>query len=174
MLGSGGCCNTLKDQEVHMFGRVFAPIVAVVIALVMTVPATATSLSSPVVPPSDAASLTGRNDSQWSELWWQYALSFPTSSNPLLSSTGNGCEGTQTSPTFFLVGSFVGPVTRTQCTVPANAYLFFPLISSVDINTTNQTAAELFAEIKAAENAAHDLHANIDGFAVPNLKTTYR
>jgi hypothetical protein len=156
-----------------MTGRLLAIVLSLAVALVTAVPVAAAPASNPVVAPSDAVARTGLSYSQWSARWWQYAVSYPTPANPLLSSTGSGCAGKQLLPTFFLVGSFVGSVTRTQCRVPSSAYLFFPLINIIDVNTASQTPAELFAEIAAQESGAHDLHASIDGVAVSGL-SSYR
>ena len=59
--------------------------------------------------------------------WWQWALSIPSSQNPLLDTTGENCMLGQRGSTWFLAGLFGGgaPVIRT-CTVPDNVNLFFP------------------------------------------------
>jgi hypothetical protein len=67
--------------------------------------------------------------------WWQWALSIPTSQNPLLDTTGANCMIGQHGSTWFLAGLFGGggPVIR-NCAVPDNVRLFFPVINSVNIN----------------------------------------
>src|SRR5207249_10376608 len=67
-----------------------------------------------------------------------------------------------------------GPVVRDQCQVPAGRFLFFPLVNIVDVNVTNQTADELFEEIKHIEDAAHGLHASVDGTPVNIAKPAFR
>ena len=59
--------------------------------------------------------------------WWQYVLSIPASNHPLLDSTGQYCRVKQIGSAFFLVGSWVGDVTR-ECRVPANTPILIPLI----------------------------------------------
>src|SRR5215203_4555508 len=74
--------------------------------------------------------------------WWQWALEEPTSQNPLVGSydesTDTGeiqCDGSNSSGTWFLGGSFsTAPVDRT-CTVPADTQLFFPVVNYVFIIT---------------------------------------
>ena len=131
-----------------------------------------------VIPPDAAPTKTGNTYAAWSAVWWQYVLSIPRSANPLLDPTGAQCQDRQLSgPVFFLVGSLVGPVDRDQCRVPAGRYIFFPLVNIVDVNTTNQTADELRAEIVDRENKASGLHANMDGIAIHDLNpatTPYR
>jgi hypothetical protein len=70
--------------------------------------------------------------------WWQWALSIPTSQNPLLDTTGEKCMVGQRGSTWFLAGLFGGggPTIR-NCTVPDNVNLFFPVVNSVNLNSPN-------------------------------------
>ena len=69
--------------------------------------------------------------------WWQFVTSIPTSVNPGLDQTGADCLVGQGGPVWFLVGTFTnGPVTRT-CSVPEGAWLLFPVVNEVNINTPN-------------------------------------
>ena len=70
--------------------------------------------------------------------WWQWALSIPTSQNPLLDTTGEKCMVGQRGSTWFLAGLFGGggPVIR-NCSVPDNVRLFVPVINSVNLNVPN-------------------------------------
>jgi hypothetical protein len=67
--------------------------------------------------------------------WWQYAISIPTSVNPLVDPNGANCMVGQHDPIWFLSGIFPGGTVRRKCTIPANEWLFFPVINSVQINT---------------------------------------
>jgi hypothetical protein len=150
-------------------------VVAMVLGLVVNPGlALADSTSPTVVSPDAAQAVTGHTYGEWSATWWQYVLSFPTSSNPLLDTTGAGCQAGQSGPVFFLVGSLVGKVVRDQCQVPSGKYLLLPLVNEVDVNTTTQTADELYREIAPSMDAATALHAQVDGVAVPITKSTYR
>jgi len=72
----------------------------------------------------------GMTYGDWSAAWWQWVLSIPAPTNPLNDTTGANCAAGQSSgPVFFIVGSFVGTVTRT-CTVPRNKAIFFPIINT--------------------------------------------
>jgi len=75
----------------------------------------------------------GNTYAQLSAKWWRYVLSFPAATNPLLDPTGADCAAGQQGKVFFLVGSFIGPVVREECIVPAGAALFFPVIDIVDV-----------------------------------------
>ena len=70
--------------------------------------------------------------------WWQWALSIPTSQNPLLDTTGEKCMVGQRGSTWFLAGLFNGggPIIR-NCSVPDNVSLFVPVINSVNLNVPN-------------------------------------
>src|SRR5437016_10782248 len=57
---------------------------------------------------------------QWSAEWWQFVLSFPTSENPLLDSTGERCAIGQHGPVWFLMGTLSGSAER-RCSVPARS-----------------------------------------------------
>lgn len=72
----------------------------------------------------------GMTYGDWSAAWWQWVLSIPAPTNPLNDTSGANCAAGQSSgPVFFIVGSFVGTVTRT-CTVPRNKAIFFPIINT--------------------------------------------
>jgi hypothetical protein len=130
-----------------------------------------------IVPPNSV--YDGHTYGGWSARWWQYVLAQPVSSNPLLDNTGTNCSVGQSGPVFFLVGSFVGPVTRNQCTVPANKALFFPLVNTVDMHVacTPQTinVCDHLPNPLATWNqqeagfSMSGLYAKIDGVPVSNL-----
>ena len=68
--------------------------------------------------------------------WWQWALSIPTSVNPLQDTTGGDCMVGQRDVVWFLAGTFVTTPTlpNRNCSIPGNATLFFPIANSVNIN----------------------------------------
>src|SRR2546426_11911178 len=63
----------------------------------------------------------GKTYAEWSEVWWQWALSFPAATNPIADLTGADCALGQTGPdafpverpVWFLAGTFGSPATRT-------------------------------------------------------------
>ena len=80
------------------------------------------------ITPSQA--VFGMTYGDWSAAWWQYVLSIPNSTNPILDTTGANCGvGQSSGPVFFLVGAGTDPVTRT-CTVSSKKAFFFPIINS--------------------------------------------
>ncbi|MCA1706817.1 MAG: hypothetical protein LC808_27575 [Actinobacteria bacterium] len=75
----------------------------------------------------------GLTYAQWSEKWWQWALSIPEEQNPMLDPTGANCGIGQSGRVWFLAGTFGGgPATRV-CTVPVGKALFFPIVNAVFI-----------------------------------------
>jgi len=109
--------------------------------------------------------------------WWQWALSIPTSVNPLTDGTGADCMVGQRGATWFLAGvSTGGTVTRT-CSIPQGTMLFFPVINAVNVNTPNvcgQDAknipvATLRAQIAPFIDGATKLSVKVDNKEVKNL-----
>ena len=137
----------------------------------VVLPASAAVAASVVIRPDTEA--IKQTYAELSAAWWQYTLSFPPATSPFFDVTGANCASGQSSasPVFFLVGSLSNePVERDQCVVPAGKMLFFPMINTVDVNTTNQSAVDLRLEIKPIEDGAHNLFARIDATNVPDPK----
>ena len=117
--------------------------------------------------------------SRLSAQWWQWALSIPTSNNPLLDTTGEKCMIGQRGPTWFLGGVFGGGgmVTR-NCTVPDNVSLFFPVINSVNFNSPNicefgpddQSVAVLRRDAAPFIEGSINLLVEVDGNRVKHLR----
>lgn len=70
--------------------------------------------------------------------WWQWAVSIPTSVNPLLDTTGSNCMVGQHGPVWFLAGisGATGTADRT-CSIPDDKFLFFPIANVINFNTPN-------------------------------------
>jgi hypothetical protein len=145
------------------------------LALALTLPASAATVQ--VIQPADAVAQTGRSYGAWSAAWWQYVLAASTTdpSNPLLSTTGQGCANGQPDPNsvFFQVGTAgTGSATRTQCIAPASAALFFPLLNDVDLHVPGDgldTPSLVWADLQSLVGPAQSLYATVDGIAVGNL-----
>src|SRR5262245_49968482 len=72
---------------------------------------------------------------QLSAEWWQWALSIPTSVNPLTDTTGEDAFVGQRGPVWFLAGVFNGSTATRTCSVPEGEQLFFPVINQINFNT---------------------------------------
>jgi len=99
--------------------------------------ATILAIGSGLMLPLDTVLAQAPDRKSLSAQWVQWALSIPTSVNPLLDTTGASCMVGQNGSIWFLAGGFSeGPFTRT-CAVPANQVLFFPVANSFGFNTPN-------------------------------------
>ncbi len=130
-----------------------------------------------VLPPNSAP--YGQSYGAWSDAWWQWALSFPTGSNPMGDTTGEFGTAGQSGPVWFLagVGFGAGPVVERDLIVPAGKALFFPLVNYVWVNTPQYGDPEWSPDqealargyIAAFIDTASDLTCTIDGVALKNL-----
>jgi hypothetical protein len=129
------------------------------IAAAITVFAVSSSaaLAGPPLTYSPDQVVFGNKMNEWSAEWWQYILSIPTSVNPLVDPTNN-CMVAQHGPVWFLVGA-----ANATCSIPQGKALFFPILNLVDVNTTNQSVAQLRAEIAPCMTGASNLTLHVDG-----------
>jgi hypothetical protein len=119
--------------------------------------------------------------------WWKWAFSFPTSINPLFDETGAQAYLGNQGNVFFLAGVFnvSGAATRT-ITVPAGKPLFFPILNIEWDNVLFRppylggpiipppqpnplSVPELYALAADSIGLTTELHATVDGCAIPNL-----
>jgi hypothetical protein len=116
----------------------------------------------------------GRTLGEWSAVWWKWAYGIPTNDNPVYNDT-NGAKAKfgDVVPVFFLAGAFSGTVRRTA-TVPAEEFVFFPVLNFVNDNVGNPTRFtidDLSSQLAGAIATITELHASVDGVTVPNLST---
>lgn len=109
--------------------------------------------------------------------WWQWALSIPTSENPLLDATGGKAGVGQRGSVWFLAGVFGGGTAIRTSSVPEGKVLFFPVINSVQINTPNVcgqkgvlSVKELRALAAPSIDEAANLSVTVDGIATKKLR----
>jgi hypothetical protein len=147
---------------------------AVLLAWLLAIIVSAAALAAPahavVLPPS--AQPYGATYSEWAAKWWQWALTQPASTNPIIDDTGELCGQGQSGPVWFLAGSFGGSVTR-SCTVPAGEALLVPILNLgyfafLSDPPEQRTEAFVRGQVTAVENAT-TLTAMIDGQAVPDI-----
>lgn len=108
--------------------------------------------------------------------WWQWALSIPTSVNPLLP-TGDNCMVGQRGSTWFLAGVGGGGAAERKCTLPEGKELFFPAINQVNVNTPNvcglgsenSSVKELRAGAAPLIDNVSDLEVTLDGKPIHHL-----
>jgi hypothetical protein len=85
--------------------------------------------SSQGLPPGQLPTLTGE--------WWQWAMSIPTSVNPLLDTTGDNCMVGQRGSIWFLGGVNGGGSAERTCSVPEGLPVFFPVTNIIFANSPN-------------------------------------
>lgn len=66
---------------------------------------------------------------EWSARWWQWGLSIPTATNPILDDSGAFCNLLQSGSVWYLAGDFGGSVTR-NCSIPAGKAILFPVLNA--------------------------------------------
>src|SRR5829696_3371975 len=82
---------------------------------------------------------------QWSAKWWDWFLSIPVETSPVLDSDGRYCSKNQSGPVWYLAGSNGERQVR-SCTIPAGKALLFPILTtecSYAENTDLKTPQEL-------------------------------
>lgn len=115
------------------------------------------------------STVEGKTLAQWSADWWQWALSFPASNNPLLDDTGANAHLGDVGSVFFLAGGVGGSIDRTF-TVPKDKFVFLPVLNTIFVATDPGDTLQVALEANAAFIATvSELHANIDEAPVPNL-----
>jgi hypothetical protein len=138
-----------------------------------------------VIPPSDAQAQAGQNYGTWSVSWWQYVLSQSAPNNPLNDLSGQNCAVDQLphSRVFFLVGTNgPGNANRSNCTVPAGKFLFFPLVNFIDVHIPegqpfgdpNDTVPKLWTDLQSLVGTITKLYASVDGVPVNLVPAMFR
>lgn len=116
--------------------------------------------------------------------WWQWALSEPADTNPLIGGYTDGpqCDGQPLTDTlaqeWFLGGSFGASAVERTCTVPVGTQLFFPAFNIAilrDPANPGDTEAHLFDQAHGYVDAAladpdFSMVVTVDGKAVPTKR----
>lgn len=109
--------------------------------------------------------------------FWQWVLTQPVETNPLLDTTGEFCDVGQTGHTWFLAGSTGGAITRT-CEVPLGTRLVFPVVNAFYGATPGdppEQSTEDYARSQVAgiREGARDLMVTVDGTPLRSSKIVY-
>jgi len=154
-------------------------LIALVFLLQVT-PALADSNPNPgVLPPQSHPH--GRTYGEWSNAWWQWALSIPTKNNPLLDTTGADCGQGQSGHVWFLAGTFGSGTATRSCTIPTGTMLFIPIVNLSYNNIGDTTPGSLcppthFTESQLRQTldrfiqSVTTLEADVDGVNIQNLQ----
>jgi len=99
-----------------------------ILALVLFVPAVSLKGQVKVVPPGSM--VEGRTIPEWTAEWWKWLLAVPTKENPWFDETGElALKGQPDEKVLFLVGVVNSGMANRSITIPADRYLFFPILN---------------------------------------------
>jgi hypothetical protein len=114
-------------------------------------------------PKVPALKVRGKTIGDWAAKWWQWAMSIPLGSNPLL---GGECDQNQRGPVWYLAGNLGGTDER-DCTVPRGKSIFFPLVNAMFFNdpppTEPVSVEEKRAELDDLFSLGCNLSSTLDG-----------
>ena len=115
----------------------------------------------------------GFSQAELTARWWQWMISYPAATNPVLDQTGQysylGSDQTAVAHpgVFFLAGNFSGAETRTA-SVTSDQSLFFPFVNTVSlIPLFGSNEAEIRADAAATLGTVTGLFARLDGVDLP-------
>lgn len=167
-----------------MNARGKAALLAVTMGLTMTVagraqadtantaaaPASAAATVSPLLGPDEQVGWVTQGE--WSRRWWEWALSFENDLSPVADRTGVQCGNRQSGDVFFLAGTYGTARTVRTCRVPADKYLFFPLINYVftPTRTGMPTCAQVTRDAERITDGAELLVLEVDGVRYGDLQ----
>src|SRR5262245_45706748 len=121
-----------------------------------------------------------QNDDSLKELsaqCWQWALSIPAATNPVLDTNGQFCMVGQRGPVWFLAGTFVPGQTVRSCSIPEGVDLFFPVINQAFYNSPDcgqngqsYSVKDMRAIIAPVIDSATNLSVKLDNTPVSDLR----
>jgi hypothetical protein len=119
-------------------------------------------------------SFGGSTYGEWAGRWWQWAVSAPPATNPLVDPSGANCAVGQSGNVWFLAGTLgAGSADRT-CTIPRGKAIFFPVFNAFDANDLGDTR-DFASVLNGARSvvAGVDASAKIDGREVRSIEQYY-
>jgi hypothetical protein len=130
-----------KETTIMKNTNKYRVLVAVVLAMALSVAVNLAWADTTVLPSADSP--YGMNYAQWGATWWQWVVSSRFDNQVLLDTTGKYAHENQldSSPVFFLGGTWTGaPVTRTV-NISASQALFFPIFNWIQTYPDDVPAA---------------------------------
>ena len=108
----------------------------------------------------------GKSYEEWIRLWWKWLISIQKNKNPAFDRTGELCHTSQDStPVWFLAGTFGGPTIR-KCAIPKGKAILFPIINyecSFADAPSIRSEEELEKQCRQEMDQIGDIYASIDG-----------
>ncbi|WP_431052347.1 hypothetical protein [Roseateles sp. L2-2] len=126
--------------------------------------------ASPLLGPDEQVGWV--TQAEWSRRWWEWALSFDDDINPIADPSGVQCGNRQSGDVFFLAGTYGTARTVRTCRVPADKYLFFPLINYVVMPNGGavRSCMEISGTAARVTNGAEMLVLEVDGVRYGDLQ----
>lgn len=84
---------------------------------------------------------------EWSARWWQWVLSKPVETNPLVDKTGELCAMDQEGPVWFLGGTWGFPKVERNCIIPSGVSILFPVYNG-ECSTAEYPDKKSYAELR--------------------------
>ncbi len=120
------------------------------------------------------SSVEGTAIGDWGAAWWNWAVTEPVATNPVLDTTGEFADANQSGPVWFVAGAAPGETVSRSFQVPAGKHLLFPLINALPFPeppdgfpTTAARAREVANQII---DAAGDFVFILNGVEVPGAQ----
>lgn len=163
----------VKSLKEFCYGkRLRMTVIAVILGIMVLAPMVAAADDvNPGVYPVDAEPF-GKTYGEWSEEWWKWILSIPTSVNPFMDDgSGKFCAKKQSGDVWFLPGNWVG-TKELECEVPAGKAIFFPIINNEcsTIEGYGETEDELHNNTTGIIDGVTVIKATVDGKPLKQLK----
>lgn len=89
----------------------------------------------------------GLSYGDWSARWWQWVLSKPEDTNPLVDKTGEFCAIDQKGPVWFLGGTWSFPKVERDCTIPSGVSILFPIYNG-ECTTAEYPNKKSYADLR--------------------------
>lgn len=113
--------------QADLGGRPMRYLTSAIVLSLLLLQDTACADAGDVVTGSD--SIYDRSQAEYANAWWQWAVSMPEKDSPIKDRVGVNCDVNQEGPVWFLAGGFGTSRIHRKCRIPADRYLFFPVIN---------------------------------------------
>lgn len=115
----------------------------------------------------------GLSYGEWTAKWWQWVYSISSNTNPAYDNNGKYCTLNQTTPVWFLAGTFGYPVVR-ECTIPTGVSILFPVLNSecsYAEHSALSTEKQLRECVKTMQDKVLYTKASLDGIGLDLTKS---
>jgi len=117
----------------------------------------------------------GQQVTEYVNSWWQWTYTMPPETSPVRDYTGEHCHVGQKGEVWFLAGGYGSSTINRVCEVPADKYLFFPIINMVYFpryENSNYTCDQAKASAALNNDKLLDIFVELDGVQAWNPAST--